>query len=91
MLDAALPKPRGGYRNPIRAERRTRAPVMARGRRANLGEYRLYFAILFLAALPLAVLICVIEACRSGRWPDRDPVKRALSQARIITPMIFSA
>ncbi|MBO6601706.1 MULTISPECIES: cytochrome PufQ [Paracoccaceae] len=54
-------------------------------------EFMIYFVIIFLAALPLAMLTWALAAIRSGSMTDRGPVARAWSQARIITPMIFSA
>jgi hypothetical protein len=54
-------------------------------------EFMVYFAIIFLATLPLAFLTWVLAAIRSRSLTDRGPVARAWSQARIITPMIFSA
>ena len=54
-------------------------------------EFMVYFAIIFLATLPLAFLTWALAAIRSRSLTDRGPVARAWSQARIITPMIFSA
>ena len=54
-------------------------------------EFMIYFAIVFLATLPLATLTGALAAIRSGSMTEKGPVKRAWSQARIITPMIFSA
>lgn len=54
-------------------------------------EFMVYFAIIFMATLPLAFLTWVLAAIRSRSLTDRGPVARAWSQARIITPMIFSA
>ncbi|TRD22393.1 cytochrome PufQ [Palleronia caenipelagi] len=54
-------------------------------------EFLIYFAIIFLATLPLACLTWALRLLRSGHWPDRGPIARAWTQARIITPMIFSA
>jgi hypothetical protein len=54
-------------------------------------EFMIYFAIIFAAALPLATLTWALAAIRTGSMTDRGPIKRAWSQARIITPMIFSA
>jgi hypothetical protein len=51
----------------------------------------IYFAIVFLATLPLATLTWALAAIRAGNLTEKGPVKRAWSQARIITPMIFSA
>jgi hypothetical protein len=54
-------------------------------------EFMIYFAIVFLATLPLATLTWALAAIRTGNLTEKGPVKRAWSQARIITPMIFSA
>jgi hypothetical protein len=54
-------------------------------------EYYAYFAIIFLAALPLATLTWGLGALRRMEWPDKGPLSRAWTQARIITPHIFSA
>ena len=54
-------------------------------------EFLVYFGIIFLATLPLALLTLGLHALRQGRIPEKGPVARAWSQARIITPMIFSA
>ena len=54
-------------------------------------EFYVYFAIIFLAALPLACLTWAMQALRTMSLTDKGPVARAWSQARIITPMIFSA
>lgn len=52
-------------------------------------EYYAYFALIFLATLPLCVLTWALQAGRRMEWPDRNPVGSAWSQARIITPRIF--
>jgi hypothetical protein len=54
-------------------------------------EFAVYFAIIFLATLPLACLTWALTAVKQLALPERGPVARAWSQARIITPMIFSA
>ena len=54
-------------------------------------EYYAYFAIIFLAALPLSFLTWVLAAGRQLSLPEKGPITRAWSQARIITPMIFQA
>ncbi len=54
-------------------------------------EFYTYFAIIFVATLPLAALTWALAAVRQARLPEKGPVARAWSQARIITPMIFSA
>ena len=54
-------------------------------------EYYAYFAIIFMAAIPLATLTWALSAARRFEFPEQGPLARAWSQARIITPMIFSA
>ncbi|MEM6304649.1 MAG: cytochrome PufQ [Pseudomonadota bacterium] len=54
-------------------------------------EYIAYFALIFLATLPLAFLTWVLSAARRMELPERGPIKNAWSQAQIITPRIFSA
>ena len=63
----------------------------ARAHRPPRTEFYVYFAIIFAATLPLATLTWVLQALRSMSLTDKGPVARAWSQARIITPMIFSA
>jgi hypothetical protein len=60
-------------------------------RKAVKTEFMVYFAIIFLATLPLATLTWLLSAIRSRSFTDKGPMARAWSQARIITPMIFSA
>jgi hypothetical protein len=54
-------------------------------------EFMFYFAIIFAATLPLATLTWALAAIKSGSMTDKGPIKRAWSQAGIITPMIFAA
>ena len=54
-------------------------------------EFMIYFAIIFLATLPLATLTWALAAIKAGNLTDKGPIKRAWRQASIITPMIFSA
>lgn len=60
-------------------------------RRAVKTEFMVYFAIIFVATLPLATLTWAMQAIRSRSFTDKGPMARAWTQARIITPMIFSA
>ena len=60
-------------------------------RAAPKREFYAYFAIIFLAALPLSTLTWALSAARQMTLPEKGPVARAWSQARIITPMIFAA
>jgi len=52
-------------------------------------EYYAYFGLIFLATLPLATLTWMLSAARRMEIPERGPVSKAWSQARIITPHIF--
>jgi hypothetical protein len=54
-------------------------------------EFYVYFAVIFLATLPLSCLTWALSGLRQMRLPAKGPIARAWSQARIITPMIFSA
>ena len=58
---------------------------------APMREYYVYFAIIFTATLPLALLTWVLTCARRLELPERGPIKAAWSQARIIVPRIFSA
>lgn len=52
-------------------------------------EFMTYFALIFLATLPLSILTWMLGILRTGNLNRRSPFKSAWSQARIITPMIF--
>ena len=54
-------------------------------------EFMVYFAIIFVATLPLACLTWALAAIKSRSFTDKGPMARAWTQARIITPMIFNA
>jgi len=54
-------------------------------------EYYIYFGIIFLATLPLACLTWLLTSVRRMEIPAKGPLARAWTQARIITPQIFSA
>ena len=54
-------------------------------------EFMVYFAIIFLATLPLACLTWFLTVIRRSSLTDQGPIARAWKQACIITPIIFSA
>ena len=60
-------------------------------KKSHRSEFMVYFAIIFVATLPLATLTWALQAIRSRSLTEKGPIGRAWSQARIITPMIFSA
>ena len=62
-----------------------------RTRKSPRTEFAIYFGIIFLATLPLATLTWALRAIRSMSLPEKGPVARAWTQARLITPMIFAA
>lgn len=63
--------------------------VEHRSHAATKREYGAYFAIIFLACLPLSLFTWMLFSLRNFRLPEKDPVQTAWSQAGIITPMIF--
>jgi alkylation response protein AidB-like acyl-CoA dehydrogenase len=60
-------------------------------RRKGNTEFMVYFAIIFVATLPLATLTWAMQAIKSRSFTDKGPMARAWRQASIITPNIFSA
>lgn len=54
-------------------------------------EFAVYFGIIFLATIPLATFTWALKVLRTGSLKHKGPMARAWTQARIITPMIFSA
>jgi len=70
----------------------TQLSATAPPKKANArAEFYAYFALIFAATLPLAILTWALTAARQMTLPEKGPIARAWSQARIITPMIFSA
>jgi hypothetical protein len=67
------------------------APVARTRHAPPKREYYAYFALIFVATLPLAFMTWTLGALRRMEWPDKGPVARAWTQARIITPHIFQA
>ena len=58
-------------------------------------EYRIYFTLIFIISIPLAVfswtLHLVLKGFRDGTEINEGILKRAWGQAQVITPMIFTA
>ena len=65
--------------------------AMPKKRGGERTEFMVYFAIIFVATLPLACLTWALAAMKSRSFTDKGPMARAWTQARIITPMIFNA
>jgi hypothetical protein len=57
--------------------------------RVPRAEYRIYFSVIFIAALPFTTAACLADLITGHE--TRDPVRRALAEAQRITPHIFSA
>jgi len=72
------------------ADATSNTPISTRSKPPR-AEFTAYFAIIFVAALPLALIAWALAAVRGGSITNKGPIARAWSQARIITPMIFSA
>ncbi|WP_439154504.1 cytochrome PufQ [Yoonia sp.] len=69
----------------------TDAPILRARTAPPKREYYAYFALIFLATLPLAFLTWALTAARRMELPEKGPIAKAWTQARIITPHIFSA
>ncbi len=69
----------------------TDAPVLRSRTTPPKREYYAYFTLIFLATLPLAFLTWGLSAARRMELPEKGPLAKAWTQARIITPHIFNA
>ncbi|MEP3637630.1 MAG: cytochrome PufQ [Paracoccaceae bacterium] len=54
-------------------------------------EYRIYLGLIFLTAVPFCTVIWAYTLFRNAELPAQGPIQSALSEARTITPRIFSA
>ena len=63
--------------------------VEGKSKKSEKTEFLVYFAIIFVVAIPLATLSWGLSTLKAGRLTGKGPLARAWSQARIITPMIF--
>jgi len=57
--------------------------------RTPRAEFRIYFAVIFLVAIPFAALAWVCNLVTERRLPVHGPVARAWREAGAITPAIF--
>ena len=67
----------------------TATETQSRLHKSPKAEFICYFALVFLATLPLSCLTWILGVARTGSFHRKNPFKSAWSQARIITPMIF--
>ena len=58
--------------------------------RTSRTEFRVYFALILMLALPVTTLKWLVALLRSGAAPAQGPVAQAFCEARTITPLIFS-
>ncbi len=63
----------------------------ARAARHGRAEYRIYFGLILLAALPFGVVGWMVSPLTKKSRHSGNPVQRAVAEARAITPMIFQA
>jgi hypothetical protein len=63
----------------------------ARSRKGARAEFAIYFGVIFIVALPFALLAWLAQVVRTRRLPARDPISRAWAEAQAITPQIFLA
>ncbi|MBK5947586.1 hypothetical protein CCR83_14295 [Rhodobacter veldkampii DSM 11550] len=59
--------------------------------RASRAEYKVFFTLIFMLALPFAILGWAAAPLLRGGFPSQGPIARALEEAGSITPMIFLA
>lgn len=57
--------------------------------RVPRAEFKLYFALILLIAVPVQIVAWSGEAVITAKWPRLDPLTRAWKDATAITPMIF--
>jgi len=58
---------------------------------ARRREYRAYFALVLIVALPLELANWAFRAVRGAAWPTRGPLRAAWSHAAVVAPIILSA
>jgi hypothetical protein len=64
---------------------------LSRPVRVPKAEFRAYFALIFLLALPVGCITWTLALATDRRLPRLGPFARAYYDAKAITPMIFSA
>ena len=57
--------------------------------RAPRVEFYVYFALIFLVAIPFALVAWVVQVVMERRLPVHGPLARAWREAGVITPTIF--
>jgi hypothetical protein len=59
--------------------------------RTPRAEFRIYFALIFVLALPVGLVTWTYRLVTTARLPALSPLHRAWADARAITPWIFRA
>ena len=57
--------------------------------RVPRAEFKVYFTLILMIAVPMQLIAWTGEAVIRARWPRLDPLTRAWKDATAITPMIF--
>jgi hypothetical protein len=57
--------------------------------RTPRAEFYLYFALIFMLAIPVAMVVWVVQLVTERRLPVHGPLARAWKDAGAITPEIF--
>lgn len=66
-------------------------PRMSVSRRRRTAEFRLYFTLIFVAAIPFGTVSWLRDIFRLQTLNIRGPLARAWAEADRMTPLIFSA
>lgn len=65
-------------------------PIRTANERKRTAEYRVYFTLIFLLAVPFEIVRCVRDIVRFKTLNMRGPMARAWAEAERTTPLIFS-
>ena len=65
-------------------------PTRTGTERKNTVEYRVYFTLIFLLAIPFEIVRCARDVARLKTLNMRGPMARAWAEAERTTPLIFS-
>ena len=69
----------------------TNAPVQRSAHRKRGLEFRIYFTLIFILAIPVGTERWIANVVRKRSLDVRGPLARAWAEADRITPLIFSA
>ncbi len=69
----------------------TNTPVLRENRQKRGLEFKIYFALIFILAIPVGTERWIANVVRKRSLNTRGPLARAWADADRITPLIFSA